>query len=162
MGNQGKEMSLESQEKQKKRPLNRKFLLRGLVICVFLLLLPFAGILAYKQSLYYFYHGLWAQNYSGNYITYYHYGENRMEIQTARPISVDEVWQIAQECLRNFACEITYIENNYLPVVIRFNNASNYWLRTYNVFNCSAVPADDDLLQSNCRYLGFEPITNNE
>jgi hypothetical protein len=155
-------MKPESEAKQKNRPLNRKFLLRALVICVFLLLLPFAGILAYKQSLYYFYHGLWEQNYSGDYITYYHYGENRTETQTALPINVDEVWQIAQECLRNFACEITYSENNYLPVFIRFNNASNHWLRTYNVFNCGEVPAYDDLLQSDCRYLGFEPITKNE
>jgi polyferredoxin len=50
-------MNPQSEEKQKKRPLNRKFLLRALVICLFLLLLPFAGMQAYKQSLYYFYKG---------------------------------------------------------------------------------------------------------
>src|SRR5689334_16439588 len=131
-------MSPESEEKQKKRPLNRKFLFRALVICVFLLLLPFAGIQAYKQSLYFFYKGLWEQNYQGVYLIGYTDDTSQMEYQVANYTSDELFWQmVEEECLRNFGCEIVYNSQNYLPEMLYFNTASGYYIRMYELLDCT-------------------------
>jgi hypothetical protein len=152
-------MNPETEEKQKNRPLNRKFLLRGVVICVFLALLPFAGIKAWKQSLFFFNKSLWEQNYPGDYLIYYSNGIDVMGM------SDDELWQVAQECLSNFGCEISYSQETYLPQSIRFNSYPQYFVETFHscddLSDLSASSRREEILHD-CQRIGFEPITNNE
>jgi hypothetical protein len=155
-------MTPESEEKKKNSSPRRKFLLRGLVICVFLLLLPFAGIQAWKQSLYLSYKSLWEQNYQGDYVIFY---SNDLDTMV---MSDDELWRMAQECLRNFGCEITYSEESYLPKSIHFNDASKYWFITHDFHDCNEISAQGELprtleeIEFGCISIGFEPITNNQ
>jgi hypothetical protein len=150
-------MTPASEEKQKKRPLNRKFLLRGVVIWVFLLLLPFAGILGYKQSLYYFYHGLWEQNYQGEYVVGYTEGESKFEWEwdTANFENDELYWQKAEECLRNFGCEIVYNSQYYLPEEIHFNTASGYYIRMFELMDCTE--ADSQAYPDDCNRIFYAP-----
>jgi hypothetical protein len=149
-------MSPESEEKTKRRPLNRKFLLRGLVICVFLLLLPFAGIQAWKQSLFFFYKSLWEQNHLGNYVVYYSYGVDSIAHLEAYPYRADDIWDSAQRCLQHFACEITYQAETYLPVLIVYDSTDAYlpYMQTYGFFDCDREFEDIDYeLQADCAQL---------
>jgi hypothetical protein len=156
-------MNPETEEKKKNTPLNRKFLLRGLVICVFLLLLPFAGIQAWKQSVFLSNKSLWEQNYQGDYLIYYGEVGSGAHFQ----MRDDELWQIAQDCLTNFGCEITYSQSAYLPLIIDFNNSSQHSLEVGIFYNCNNLPYTPDEfyydeIRKDCQAVGFELITNNE
>jgi hypothetical protein len=159
-------MNPETPEKPKNRPLNRKFLLRGFVICVCFMLLPFAGIKAWKQSLFFFYKGLWEQNFQGDFIVYYSWNEIMTDSTSGQTMTADALWQAAQQCLNNFGCEIIYSEESYLPLHIYFNDTSQYAIELQSVINCSDLADMTELYreetQQYCRTLGFEPNTNNE
>ena len=156
-------MNPETPEKQKNSPFNRKLLLRGVVICVFLAILPFAGMKAWKQSLFFFNKSLWEQNFPGDYLIYYGQGSSGTHDQ----MRDDELWQMAQDCLSDFGCEITYSTSHYLPILIDFNNSSQHSIEVGTWYNCNDLPYTPDEffydeIRKDCQAVGFVLITNNE
>lgn len=146
----------EDTEKKKKSPIARwrqslKMIIVAFAIFIIVPLVLFLSYQVYRQLLYNLYHNVWQREHTEDYLVWHEMGNGEERMNTIFHASADEIWKIAQDCLKQIFCVLEYDENHKFPVFISFENDYGTWLRITRFEPCSEI--ENTTLVGLCEHL---------